>query len=159
MSTLATVIKDEIIRLARKEVRAQIEPLRKSSVGYRHQIAELKRTVAQLKREVSTIDRARSVVARSPADQNPVRFVAKGLRTLRERLGLSAEDLGALAGVSGQSIRNWEAKKASPGKENRAALIGLRALGKREAQARLAQIKLVAGKGQSDVANKRKRAR
>lgn len=142
MSTLATVFKDEIIRLARKEVRAQVEPLRKASAGYRHQIAELKRTLAQLQRDVAAVGRAgRRVTAPSPAEQKPTRFVAKGLRTLRERLGLSPEDLGILAGVSGQSYRNWEAKKSVPGKEHRAALIGLRTIGKREAHARLSQLK------------------
>ena len=141
MSTLATVFKDEIIRLARKEVRAQVEPLRKASAGYRHQIAELKRTVAQLQRDVAAVGRAGRASAPSPAEQKPTRFVAKGLRTLRERLGLSPEDLGILAGVSGQSFRNWEAKKSLPGKEHRAALIGLRTIGKREAHARLSQLK------------------
>ena len=142
MSTLATVFKDEIIRLARKEVRAQVEPLRKASAGYRHQIAELKRTVAQLQRDVAAVSRAgRRVAAPSPAEQKPTRFVAKGLRTLRERLGLSPEELGMLAGVSGQSCRNWEAKKSTPGKEHRSTLIHLRALGKREAHARLSQLK------------------
>ena len=99
MSTLATVFKDEIIRLARKEVRAQVEPLRKSSAGYRHQIAELKRTLAQLQRDVAAVSRAGRAAAPSPAEQKPTRFVAKGLCTLRERLGLSPEDLGILAGV------------------------------------------------------------
>ncbi len=141
MSTLATVFKDEIIRLARKEVRAQVEPLRKASAGYRHQIAELKRTLAQLQRDVAAVGRAGRMAAPSPAEQKPTRFVAKGLRTLRERLGLSPEELGILAGVSGQSFRNWEAKRSVPGKEHRAALIGLRAIGKREAHARLSQLK------------------
>lgn len=141
MSTLATVFKDEIIRLARKEVRAQAEPLRKSSASYRHQIVELKRTVAQLQRQVAALGRAGRAAAPSPAEQKPTRFVAKGLRTLRERLGLSPEELAKLAGVSGQSIRNWEIKRATPGKEHRATLIGLRTLGKREAQARLSQLK------------------
>jgi DNA-binding transcriptional regulator YiaG len=141
MSTLATVFKDEIIRLARKEVRAQVEPLRKASAGYRHQIAELKRTLTQLQRDVAAVGRAGRAAASAPAEQKPTRFVAKGLRTLRERLGLSPEELGILAGVSGQSFRNWEAKKSTPGKEHRATLIQLRALGKREAHARLSELK------------------
>ena len=66
-----------------------------------------------------------------------MRFVAKGLRSLRTRLGLSAGDFGTLAGVSGQSIYNWESGKAVPRKSQLAALASLRALGKREAAARL----------------------
>lgn len=155
MSTLAAVFKEEIIRLARKEVRAQAEPIRKSSAGHRRQIAELKRTVAQLQRAVTALGRAGRATAPSTASAKPTRFVAKGLRTLRERLGLSAEDLGVLSGVSGQTIRNWEAKKSVPGKEHRNALFGLRALGKREAAARLAQIKSKPARGRTDASNKR----
>jgi DNA-binding transcriptional regulator YiaG len=155
MSTLARAIKEEIIRLARKEVRAQAEPLRKSSAGYRHQIAELKRTVAQLQRQVAVLGRAGPKTAQPTAEPKPTRFVAKGLRRLRERLGLTVEDLGALAGVSGQTIRNWEAKKSTPGKEHRAVLIGLRAFGKREAKARLLQIRAKVTKSPSDVAKKK----
>ena len=141
MSTLATVFKDEIIRLARKEMRAQAEPLRKSSASYRHQIAELKRTVAQLQREVAALGRTSRAKTPAATQSTPTRFVAKGLRRLRERLDMSAEDLGTLAGVSGQTIRNWEAKKSTPGKEHRDVMIGVRALGKREAKARLLQIR------------------
>jgi DNA-binding transcriptional regulator YiaG len=154
MSTFASVIKDEIVRLARKEVRAQAEPLRKASANYRRQIAELKRTVAQLQREVTALGRARKVAASAPAEDKPTRFVAKGLRSLRTRLGLSAEELGALAGVSGQSIRNWEARKSTPGKEHRAALFGLRAVGKREAGARLAELGAKATKAKGEARKK-----
>jgi DNA-binding transcriptional regulator YiaG len=155
MSTFATVLKDEVLRLARREARAQIEPVRKASASYRHQIAELKRAVANLERQIKSLSRARKETAVPAAEQGSTRFVAKGLRTLRARLGLSAENLGALAGVSGQSIRNWEIKRGSPGKGHRAALIDLRAIGKREAQARLLQFRPKAAKGTSDVAKKK----
>ena len=103
MSTFATVIKDEVTRLSRKEVRAQIEPLRKASVTYRHQIAELKRVVVTLEREIKALGRARKETSAPAAEQGSTRFVAKGLRTMRTRLGLSAEDLG-LAGRSEWSV-------------------------------------------------------
>ena len=141
MSTLASVLKDEIVRLARKEVRAQIEPVRKACVAYRHQIAELKRVATSLEREIKALSRSRKEPKVASTEQKPSRFVAKGLRALRARLGLSAEDFGLLAEVSGQSVRNWEAKIAVPGKDNRDVLFSLRPLGKREAQERLLIIK------------------
>jgi predicted transcriptional regulator len=67
----------------------------------------------------------------------PVRFVAKGLRSLRTRLGLSAKHLSLLIGVSEQSVYNWETRKATPRKEQLAAIIGMRDLGKRKAERRL----------------------
>jgi DNA-binding transcriptional regulator YiaG len=67
--------------------------------------------------------------------------VAKGLRSLRTRLALSAKQLALLLGVSEQSVYNWDTKKATPRKEQLAAIIGVRNLGKREAQQRLDAVK------------------
>jgi transcriptional regulator with XRE-family HTH domain len=63
--------------------------------------------------------------------------VSKGLVSLRKRLGLSAADLARLLGVSMQSIYNWEHKKASPRKEQVAAIAALRSIGRKEALRRL----------------------
>ena len=64
----------------------------------------------------------------------------------RERLGLSVGDFGKLLGVSAQSIYNWERETAYPRGEQLAKLAALRSIGKREAQARLAQLAAPAGK-------------
>ena len=65
------------------------------------------------------------------------RFSAKGLKTSRERLGLSADNYGKLIGVSGLSIYNWEQGKARPRESSIAALMSIRGIGKREAARRL----------------------
>ena len=44
----------------------------------------------------------------------------------RERLGLSAESLGKVLGVSGQSIYNWESGKGRPRQDQLAKLLQLR---------------------------------
>jgi DNA-binding XRE family transcriptional regulator len=100
----------------------------------------LKRQVAQLERQLKLL--ARKVLGASPvpapdASGSKVRFVAKGLRSQRARLALSAEDFGKLVGVSAQSIYNWESAKSRPRVEQIAKLAQLRALGKRDAEARL----------------------
>jgi len=82
------------------------------------------------------------------------RIDKKGLRSLRTRLGLSAPQLALLLGVSEQSIYNWESKKATPRKEQLAAIIGMRGLGKREAQQRLDALK-APRRGQRRVAKKK----
>ena len=46
MPNIASVLKDEILRLARKEVRSELEGLKKASGQYRSDIASLKRQVA-----------------------------------------------------------------------------------------------------------------
>jgi DNA-binding transcriptional regulator YiaG len=138
MTSLGTILKGEITRLSRKEARVQVEPLRKANATYRRDIAELKRQVALLQRQLTGLSRARKDTPEPSAEARPTRFVAKGLRSLRARLGLSAAEFGQLVGASGQSIYNWESGKAVPRAAQMAALAKVRGLGKREAQARLA---------------------
>jgi DNA-binding XRE family transcriptional regulator len=61
-----------------------------------------------------------------------------GLASHRKRLDLSAENLGKLLGVSGQTIYHWEAGKARPRASQMPAIAALRKLGKRTALAVLA---------------------
>ena len=143
MPNIGSVLKEEIVRLSRKESRSQVDSTKKVTIRQRRDIAELRRQVAQLERQVALLSRktlgAPAVV---PADGRgrPARFSAKGLHVQRERLGLSAEDLGKLLGVSGQSIYNWEHEKARPRAEQLAKVAALKGVGKREAKARLEKL-------------------
>jgi DNA-binding transcriptional regulator YiaG len=74
------------------------------------------------------------------------RFRAGGLASHRRKLGLSAEDYGALAGVSGQSIYKWEQGEVRPRAAQLQALATVRGIGKREAMARLEQVAAAAAK-------------
>jgi DNA-binding transcriptional regulator YiaG len=79
----------------------------------------------------------RPSATKSSPSASKVRFVPKGLRAQRSRLGLSAADYGKLVGVSAQSIYNWEQGHAKPRAEQLATLAALRSIGKRDARARL----------------------
>jgi DNA-binding transcriptional regulator YiaG len=138
MPNLNSVLKSEITRLARKEIRSAVDPLRKTSATYRREIAELKRQVLALQRELKAAARpSREKREAATGEARTLRFSAKGLKALRARLGLSAADFGLLVGASGQSIYNWEAEKAVPRAGQQAALAAVRGLGKREATKRL----------------------
>jgi len=141
MPNLSSVIKSEITRLARKEIKSAMEPIRKANSEHRRQIAELKRQIASLQRGLRTIPRELkrgAEVAGEP--RTNTRFVPKGLKSLRGRLGLSASDFGLLVGASGQSVYNWEAGKSVPREAQQAALAAVRGLGKREAAKRLEEL-------------------
>jgi DNA-binding transcriptional regulator YiaG len=150
MPNIGAILKDEISRLCRREIRKQVQPVRKVSAGYRRDIAALKRQVQELQRRTSAL--AKSAVRAGSNNGSagvPVRasrFVAKGLRSLRARLGLSASDLARLMGVSDQSIYNWELKKTSPRREQLATLATIRLLGKREARSRLEALRVQKGR-------------
>jgi len=109
MPKLATVLKDEITRLARKEVRAESLPMRKAAVQSRTDINALKRRVAALEKQVASLSKAATIKKTETAsDPATIRFSAKGFGSLRRRLGLSATEMGFLLDASDQSIYKWE---------------------------------------------------
>lgn len=140
MSNIGALLKSEITRLARREVRGEVAALRKQSAGYRRDIAAMKRQIIEMQRQIAASNRVTkgTQTTAAPTKSIKARFSAAGLKSHRAKLGLSASDYGQLAGVSAQSIYNYEAGKAAPRQSQIAALASLRTLGKREAMARLA---------------------
>jgi DNA-binding transcriptional regulator YiaG len=142
MPNIAAVLKDEIARIARKEVRAQTEEFKKASAQYRAHIAALRRRVDDLERQLKRVGKAS---ARSTAsvpdgedDQGTSRrFSATRLAAQRSKLGLSAADFATLLGVSGQSVYKWEHGESRPRARQLEAIAAVRGIGKREAAARL----------------------
>ena len=141
MPNIATLLKSEISRVARKEVRGETLALKKALSTHRSEIAALKRRTQALEQQLRRLSRgsARASPARdAEAPAEKVRFSAKGLLSQRRRLGLSASDCGQLVGASAQSVYNWEAGKIRPRAKHLAAIAALRKLGRKEAAARLA---------------------
>jgi DNA-binding transcriptional regulator YiaG len=142
MPNIATALRDEIKRLSRQQSRTQMDPTKKATAVHRRDIALLKRQVVLLERQVKSLMRRTPSAPSAPkasVSGLKVRFVAKGLKSQRERLGLSAGDFGRLVGVSAQSIYNWEGGQTRPRDEQVAKLAQLRTVGKREAGERLRQ--------------------
>ena len=167
MANLANALKEEISRIARKEIRQQTAGTTKSVAQGERDIVSLKRQIEDLQRKLSSLrtqdapgptagkkTTSKKTTSKKTAtkkqDRKPVgaastagkqssraRFSAKGLRVHRERLGLSADNYGKLIGVSGLSIYNWEQEKARPREGSIAALTTVRGIGKREAVKRL----------------------
>ncbi len=143
MPNIATVLKEEILRLARKEARRQTGALKKASAQYRKDIAEVKRRVSDLQRKVTLLERQmpKDISSQVPeAEAQRVRFTTKGLCSQRKRLGLSAADYGKLIGVTGQTIYSWESETSRPREQQAARIATLRGIGKKEARARLEQL-------------------
>ena len=142
MPNIAVTFRQEIIRLARKEIRRETKILRKASAQYRSLIAELKRETKELKSDVFrfALRASRDAAPHVPeAGSGKARFSAKSVIAQRKRLGLSAADFGKLIGVTAQTIFNWEHGGSRPRQAQIDALGSLRNIGKREAMARLEQ--------------------
>lgn len=140
MANIGNLLKLEIVRLARKVVKQHVSSIQSASAGNRRQIAALKRQVADLERAVAALNRRPPLKASSAQvkeGRQKARFQAKGLRSLRARLDLSANDFGKLVGVTGQSIYSWESGKSVPRQSQVDAIAQLRKIGKKEATTRL----------------------
>lgn len=143
MPNIATALREEISRLARKEIKSQNAVLQRASVQYRRDIAALKRDAAALRKRIVLLEKkAPKKLAQEvrESDAAKLRFVAKGFKSHRERLGLSAADVGKLIGVSEVSIYNWESGQTKPRAQHLPAVAAMRAMGKREALACLEQL-------------------
>ena len=146
MPNLATVLKAEISRLARRELRGELDALRKTAAAQRTEISALKRQVSALDK----LSRFQAKVMRqlttpeapdqSTAKERALRFSASGLAKQRARLELSAEQFGRLLRTSGQSIYAWEQGRTVPKASNLRAIAELRGLGKRAVWAKLEEL-------------------
>jgi DNA-binding transcriptional regulator YiaG len=137
MSNIASVLKEEISRLARKEIKRETSALKKSATTYRSEIAALKRRVQELERQLRRLGRAGRPAQPAAANEDSVspstRFSARSMASQRRRLGLSAAECGLLIGASAQSVYNWEEGKARPRAQHLPAIFALRTLGRRQA--------------------------
>lgn len=141
MPNIASVLKTEISRIARKESRGEMEALRKATAQHRTAIAVLRRQVVDLDRRLKQSlrgQRAQKAPAISESTRQ-IRFSPQRLAAHRAKLGLSAKDYATLVGVSALSIYKWESGSTRPRAAQLPAIAEVRKLGAREALARLAE--------------------
>ena len=149
MPNIAATFRQEITRVARREIRSQTLALRKASAQYRREIAELKRKAAKLKSEVARLTRqsGQNIAPQQSQDESAkTRFSARSVISQRKRLGISAADYGKLIGVTGHTVYKWEHGTSRPRSAQLTALGSARNLGKREVLLRIKQMGLKASK-------------
>lgn len=142
MTTLATALKDEIRRLARKEIKSQTAATARAVALHRREIAQLKRQLRDQEKQLAFLAAQERKRLHEPASVDEGvevggRFSSRSVKAQRRRTGLSAADYARLVGVSPLTIYNWEHGKSRPRQEQLASLVALRGLGKREAHAKL----------------------
>ncbi len=128
MSTFADSLKREIARIARKELRGELDGLRKTNLTQRGDIAALKREVRILKGRLAKAERVTSKTAAVvllpappptvPASRSPVgslgSFNHEVFAEYRQRLGITQAEMGRLVEASSLSVWKWESGKAQP---------------------------------------------
>jgi DNA-binding transcriptional regulator YiaG len=135
MPNIGTVLKSEISRVSRKEVRGETQALKKSISQYRTQIADLKRRMQALEQQVKRLRKFTASAGTVEVELEPqtkIRFSAKSLIAQRRRLGLSAAAMARLLGVSALSVYKWESGNTRPRAKQIEAIAALRSMGKRD---------------------------
>jgi hypothetical protein len=111
MPNVASVLKSEIARIAKKELRAEIASLKKSQTSFRSDIAALKRANQRLEQAIRTLGKRPEGAERacddsSVADEDPFqpevargaaptpRLICRGLRQADRRIGAVGLQLG-----------------------------------------------------------------
>lgn len=137
---VATALRAEISRIARKELRSETDRLKKSVSTYRREIAALKKRIAVLERgsKSGTRRAERADQVQEEGNTNTqLRFSAARFAAQRKKSGLSAAKYAKLLGVSSLSVYKWENGQTRPRRAQLEAIAAARNLGKREAAARL----------------------
>jgi DNA-binding transcriptional regulator YiaG len=147
MANLAKVLKEEICRLARKEIRSELATQQKT-------ISKLKQDISVLKKQLSEQQRINKALLKNTgsatdevltpaadASTTTKRFTGKGVRGMRKKLGLSQTDFAKLAGVTLQSVYQWEHRNGPLKLRTKAhaGLVKVSNMGRREALATLSQ--------------------
>lgn len=140
MTTFAVSLKKEIARMARKELKSDIESLRKTTAGHRSEIAALKRELKALrdetKRQARQLKRVPGAVASSTEDEAPrrgrqARYSAEGFAAMRKKLGITQAQMGQVLGVSTLSVYKWESGQVTPRQAQQEKILALKKVGKR----------------------------
>jgi len=161
MGKLEGIIKEEIIRLAKREMKMKFVPLRRD-------VRSLKITVSQLRKSLSGLQRFVSQQAKqmgpkpvpevTPEDLKTARISPRLIKSLRKHLRVSQRELAKLAGVTVGAVFQWEKGKFEPKDDKKKILVGLRKLGRQEARKLLGEKKEEAApKKAPEIAKKRSR--
>lgn len=144
MPNLAGALKTEIARVARKEIKGDIEALKRLVTQQRRLLARLRNRVEHTERLLRKSRTATQKEAAADQSANSsdtgvsqLRFSAKGFANLRQRLGISAAAMGRLIDASPLSVYKWESGKTHPRAKQIEKIAAVRTLGKREVGQRL----------------------
>ncbi|MBW7865421.1 MAG: helix-turn-helix domain-containing protein [Candidatus Hydrogenedens sp.] len=147
MPDIAKVMKEEMQRLARKELKTALATLQKDLAALKKDAARQRRRIAALEKENRRLLRGmgpdRAAKSKPGSDEGKAvdrtRVTAKMIRALRARLGLSQTEFAKLAGVNGQSVYMWEHKEGRLTFRGgtKARVVALRKLTKKEARQKL----------------------
>jgi DNA-binding transcriptional regulator YiaG len=145
MGKVEKIIKSEVLRLAKREVRSFFLPLRREVRTMRLKLSTLSKNFAvvdRMAKERMRQEESKKLQLEASAEEvKASRFTPERIRNLRRRLGISQKALAILVGVTVGAVGLWEKGKFHPAANKKAVLVALRKLSKREVKKFLAEKK------------------
>ena len=142
MANFARLLKEEIIRLSKKEVRTAMLPaltaiqtLRKANAEQKKKLAELERTFQKYLSVFPEIQPSSN--QKTLSFDKKTRLGAGGIIRIRKRLALDRQTMARLLGVNPNSIFLWEHGKNKPRPPMRMKILSMRNLTRKDIQERL----------------------
>ena len=154
MPNLATLLKEEISKIVRKEVQDQVRELQKTVREQRDALARLEKQSGPAKAKAAAKPAAAKPTAAKPTAAKPtaaepaakvrkapagtgdkrkqIRISPNTIKKHRRRLKLSQAELGELLNVSTNTVLRWEAGTSKPRSKHLPGLSQLRSMGLRE---------------------------
>ena len=152
MGKVEGIIKSEIIRLAKREIRKISVPLSRDVWFLKSAVSQLRKAVLTLQRITASqqkeLEKRKVPVEAAPEEVKVSRFSPRLIRSLRGYLGITQKELAILTGVTVGAVHKWEGGQFKPSMRKKAVMVALRKLGRREVR------KLLEDKGTQMAAKK-----
>ena len=139
-------IRNEIVRTARREIKKELEPVKRVNAQQRKYIADLRRELSDMEKEIKRLqkelDKSEPEPRAAKGEDQRFWITGKGILSMRKRLTLTQVDFAKLAGVTQQTVVRWEKNEGKIPMRAEAVQVRLqelRSIGKREAFAQLEQ--------------------
>jgi DNA-binding transcriptional regulator YiaG len=151
MAKFETMIKSEMVRLAKREVRKICVPLRSDVWSLKSAVSQLHKSVLILQRITASqqkeLEKGKMLLEVPPEEVKESRFSPRLIKSLRGHLAITQKELAILTDVTVGAVHLWESGRFKPSMKKKAVMVALRKLGRREVR------KLLEGK-KTQVAEK-----
>jgi DNA-binding transcriptional regulator YiaG len=136
MARFEAIIKSEIVRLAKREVRKISVPLSRDVRSLKNAASQLRKAVLTLQRitaqQQKQLEKGEMPLQAAPEEVKGSRFSPRLIRSLRGHLGITQKELALLTGVTVGAVHLWESGQFKPSEKKKAVMVALRKLGRRE---------------------------
>ena len=147
MNTFSNAFRAEVVRMARKELKPELQGMRKAITSHRSEIAALKRELKALTSQLKTTQRQVKIAdtpkvktgaeESTPKKTRQIQFNAQAFAEKRAAFGITQKEMAQLLGASSLSVYKWESGQVHPRAAQLERIAEVLKLGKRKALAML----------------------